>query len=201
MARRPRKHDDLAEACIAEALAIVEAEGVERLSLREVARRLGVSHQAPYRHFVSREALLAELVARAFAAFAAALEARAAAADPREDLVSLCRAYLGFAAAHPLQFRLMFATRLPDADAHPAMLLRARAAFALLSDAVARIAPAAAPGTVALDAVFAWAAVHGLAGILQTGALGKLPGTEAAMAEAASAHLLARLADAVARDP
>ena len=55
------------EACVEEALAIVGEAGLEALSLREVARRLHVSHQAPYKHFPSRDHILAEVVGRAFA--------------------------------------------------------------------------------------------------------------------------------------
>jgi len=58
---------DLRERCVTEALAIIQEQGVEQLSLRDVARRLGVSHQAPYKHYANRDALLAEVVARELA--------------------------------------------------------------------------------------------------------------------------------------
>jgi AcrR family transcriptional regulator len=69
----PRHGTELPEACVTEALAIIRDVGIENLSLREVARRLGVSHQAPYRHFPSRDHLLAEVVDRCFRDFDAAL--------------------------------------------------------------------------------------------------------------------------------
>ncbi len=77
---RPTVRGGVREACLEEALAIIEESGVEALSLREVSRRLGVSHQAPYRHFTNRDDLLAELLSRCFEVFAAHLEAR-----PRSD--------------------------------------------------------------------------------------------------------------------
>lgn len=195
MESRAPRNTDLREACVREALAVIEAEGAEKLSLREVARRLGVSHQAPYKHFPSRDHLLAEIVARAFDSFAHALDSRPPAADPEADLAGMCRAYLDFAASHPLQFRLMFGAMLPDPDAHPEMLASARHAFGLLAQAIARLpahSAAPVPQDVALDALFAWAAVHGLASILRSGALAKLELPEAVLRRVAP-HVLGRL--------
>ncbi len=79
------------EACLEEALAIIEEDGVESLSLREVSRRLGVSHQAPYRHFTNRDDLLAELLTRCFEVFAAHLEARPRSDHPGDDSLRWAR--------------------------------------------------------------------------------------------------------------
>ena len=170
MANRPRRHDDLKDACIKVALTIVEERGVEALSLRDVARRLGVSHQAPYTHFPSRDHILAEMVARAFRAFANHLEARLPTASEHEDLAAIGRAYLGYALQNPLNYRLMFATPLPDPAAHPDMMRDARHAFAMLVDGIARIHAAegrpADTDRAAQDAMFVWSVMHGLAGIL-----------------------------------
>jgi AcrR family transcriptional regulator len=166
---KPRKRD-LREACVTEALAIVEEEGLEELSLREVARRLGVSHQAPYRHFPSRDHILAEIVARAFAAFAAHLDGRSRSGEPFEDMGAMGRAYLSYALAHPLNYRLMFGTPLPDPGTHPEMMRQAQHAFALLKENLAAAHEAAGrvldPEAVSLDAMFVWATMHGLAGIM-----------------------------------
>ena len=126
MPARKSRPTDLREACIREALAIIETSGVEQLSLRDVARRLGVSHQAPYKHFPSRDHILAEIVARAFEAFAAHLDARPRRADPYEDLREMGLAYVGYAREHPLQYRLMFGTPLPNPSQHPDMMDRAQ---------------------------------------------------------------------------
>jgi len=184
---------NLREACLAEARAVIAELGVEALSLREVARRLGVSHQAPYRHFPSRDHLLAEVVARAYAAFAAHLDARPRRHDPDADLRAMGEAYLGYALAHPLEYRLMFGTPLPDPDAHPEMMRQSRHAFALLRDAVARLHAARGTGSSPdLDAMYVWATVHGLASAMQgsvVGTLGFAPPTLAAM----PAHVLGRI--------
>ena len=139
MATQKAKAEDLREACLREALAIIETAGVEKLSMREVSRRLGVSHQAPYKHFRSRDHILAEIVSRAYAAFAKHLENRPQTGDPDADLGAMGRAYFRYALAHPLQYRLMFGTPLPDPEQHPTMMQQARHAFALLQDAIARL--------------------------------------------------------------
>lgn len=196
MARQSDPPRELREACIDEALAIIGQRGVEALSLREVARRLGVSHQAPYRHYPSRDHLLAEVVRRAFAAFADHLDARPRAADPFADLHAMGRAYLDYALRHPLQYRLIFGTPLPDAKAHPEMMTRGRHAFALLEQAIAALdaaRPAAArPADPRLDALHVWSALHGLASIAQTSALRSLSLPPSVM-QAMEAHVMARM--------
>lgn len=193
----------LRDECVREAVAIIDEAGVEALSLREVARRLGVSHQAPYKHFPSRDHLLAEVVGGAFADFARHLDDRERGATPRDDLASLGRAYLGYAREHPLQYRLMFGTPLPDPDRHPKMMRNARHAFSLLRDGLERMdrhGPAGDDGTTAdLDALFVWSSVHGLASILQTGALSTL-GLPPGVLTAATSHALERIGAALGGD-
>ena len=196
MVGRTRPAGDLRDACLREALALIGEQGLEALSLREVARRLGVSHQSPYRHFPSRDHILAEIVARAFTDFAAHLDARPSGADPAEDLGNMGRAYLGYAAAHPLHYRLMFGNALPDPAAHPEMLRLARHAFSLLRDAVARL-----PGTQPdLDAMFIWASIHGLASVSQIAATHTLCLPVETLA-ALAPHAMARLGMAMQVPP
>ena len=203
MSATKEKPTKLREACLEEALAIIEAEGVEALSLREVARRLGVSHQAPYKHFPSRDHILAEIVARAFGAFARHLDERPRHADPQDDLAEMSRAYLDYARAHPLQYRLMFGDLLPDLKKHPDMMRQAKHAFALLNDCLARLSTkdgaAASETDVALDALFVWSSVHGLARILQSRAVQTLDLPSEAV-DAAAGHLVARIGRALKRD-
>ena len=191
---------DLREACVAEALAIIAGEGLEALSLREVARRLGVSHQAPYKHFASRDHILAEIVRRAFDSFAAALDARARADDPVADCFAMGRAYLDYARANPLHYRLMFGDALPDPGAHPEMMRSARHAFSLLRDGLGRVfaARGAPPGAVDLDleALFVWSSVHGLASLTPTRAMATLD-LSAATTAAVSSHILGRIGAAL----
>ena len=182
---------DLREACIAEGLRIVEDRGIEALSLREVARRLGVSHQAPYKHFPSRDHILAEMVRQSYASFAAFLEKRPVSGDPEGDLEAMGKAYLGYALSHPLQYRLMFGTPLPDPAEHPAMMEEARHAFGMLQHGIADVHDAslgAGPHErTDYDAFFVWATLHGLAMIMQSAVVSGLdvrPGVMDTMPEA-----------------
>jgi len=196
--------EDLKEGCVTEALAIIAAEGLEKLSLREVARRLGVSHQAPYRHFPSRDHILAAVVARAFDHFALYLDDRQRVPDdPAQDLCGMGLAYLSYAGEHPLQYRLMFATPLPDPANHPGMMLSARHAFTLLEQGVGRMRAAqgqpASANLITLDALFIWSALHGLAGI-QGGCAVTTLGLSQDILGQAPGHLLNRIGQAMS-DP
>lgn len=196
------RHPDLREACVREALAIIETDGLERLSLREVARRLGVSHQAPYRHFPSRDHILAEVVSRAYDDFARFLEARERTGDPEADLGSMGQAYLAYALAHPLQYRLMFGTPLPDPEAHPEMMRTARHAFAMLTDGLraVRAARGATPAEEALrlDGLFVWSALHGLAAIAKANVAGTV-GLSPTLMDRAGGHVLEMIGAALGR--
>lgn len=100
-------HGELRAALLSAAAKILEREGREAISLRDLARRAGVSHTAPYRHFADRQALLAALADEGFALLAKELEGKAW----REQAV----AYVRFALANPERFRLMFTRPVPDA--------------------------------------------------------------------------------------
>lgn len=100
-------HGDLRPALLAAAAQALEKDGPDGISLRELARRAGVSHTAPYRHFADRQALLAALAEEGFATLAAELDGK-----PWRDQAV---AYVRFALAHPARFRLMFARPMPDA--------------------------------------------------------------------------------------
>jgi len=138
MTVRP-KIADVREACVAEAFRIVEEAGVESLSLRDVARRLGVSHQAPYKHFPSRGHMLAEIIARSFDDFSAFLQSRPSENEPKADLQAMGSLYMAYARQHPLQYRLMFNTPMPDPGQHPEMMAKARFAFGILRDRLAQM--------------------------------------------------------------
>lgn len=189
----------LRDDCIREALHIIETSGVENLSMREVARRLGVSHQAPYKHFASRDHILAEVVKQAFDSFAAYLDAHAFGHTP-QGLAAMGRAYLHYALSHPLQYRLMFGTPLPDPQAHPEMMQSAQHAFNLLRDCIAELSPDATTGHPAeLDALFIWSTLHGLASVLHSPAMDTLTLPDALL-NAAPEHLLMRIGAAMGLD-
>jgi AcrR family transcriptional regulator len=199
MADTRRQRIDLGEACLDEALAVIREGGIESLSLREVARRLGVSHQAPYRHYPSRDHLLAVLVDRLFREFDEHLARASETDDPRADLGAMGRRYLDYALGKPLEYRLMFGARLPSPEDHPAMLERGCAAFDRLRTTIARIlATAVDEPAVRLEAMFVWSTIHGLASILETEAIGGL-GIDASLQEQVDRHVLARIDNALPR--
>ncbi len=170
MASREGGAADLKEACVRAAREVISEQGIEQLSLRDVARRLGVSHQAPYRHFPSRDHLLAEVIARCFREFALYLDERPPHERPEDDLAALGRRYLEYAALHPLEYRLMFGTPWPEPAAHPALVKDAAHAFDILRSALRRVhgSGRSERARVDLDAMFIWANMHGLASITQS---------------------------------
>lgn len=114
--RKTYHHGDLRNALLAAALDLLEEDGLEALSLRRVAARVGVSHAAPAHHFPTLRVLLNALAAIGFERFAAAMrDARAGAApDPVAQMRAAERGYLDFAVAQPALFRLMFTEALID---------------------------------------------------------------------------------------
>jgi AcrR family transcriptional regulator len=167
---------DLKDACVTAAHAVIAEHGVEKLSLRDVARKLNVSHQAPYKHYASRDHLLAEVIRRCFVRFSDALKARTRSADTKQDVHALGISYLQFALQNPLEYRLMFGTPWPEAAAQPDMLADARYSFDVLRQALQPLfAPSknqtSPPEAVDTAAMFVWSTLHGLASIMQSQAL------------------------------
>ena len=152
-------HGDLRRSLIVAAHALLRAGGVEAVTLREAARLAGVSHNAPYRHFASREALLAALATEGFRALRQALDDAGRRAEPGGRLTALGRAYLRFADADRATFRLMFGGVVEEAG-HPDLAEASGAAFGALRSVVAEREPSAGAER---EAVRAWALVHGLA--------------------------------------
>jgi len=147
-------HGDLREALRAAAIAILEEDGLAGLSLRAVARKAGVSHAAPYRHFASHEALLVGLAVEGFEALRAAIvHAAAIPNDPPERITTIGGAYMRFAAENPALTQLMFGPQIPNRDMIPELVAA--------SDAIGGEIGASL-GDPALG-LAVWAAVHGLA--------------------------------------
>ena len=153
-AKRPYHHGDLKNALLDAARAILEEESLAALSLRAVARRAGVSHAAPYRHFPNHEALLAELAIEGFAELRAGIVAASASPGAESDRIAhLGAAYMRFVARRPALTRLMFGPQLPNRDAFPALGQAADAIGEEIGNALHDSALGLA----------VWASVHGLA--------------------------------------
>lgn len=151
-------HGDLHRTLVDAAAKIVAKEGVAAVTLREVARLAGVSHNAPYRHFESLSALLAAVATEGFEEFGARLrEAAEGEPDAKRRRTVIGRAYLRFALDNPKLYLLMFGAELDKAE-HPDLRAAADDAFSVLTGTLSRTGRAGHA-----EAINAWAFVHGLA--------------------------------------
>jgi AcrR family transcriptional regulator len=176
MSKRKETPLELKEACVPAAREVLAKRGIENLSLREVARKLEVSHQAPYKHYPSRDHLLAEVMRRCFEGFARHTDARERSDEPMEDMSALGQEYLRYALQKPLEYRLMFGTPWPENIEHPGLLRDARHAFDVLRKVLARMHGnvVSKRDLVDLDALFVWSCMHRLASISQSNVMEKL---------------------------
>lgn len=171
---RPYHHGDLRTAVLAAAEKILEREGIDALTLRAVARAVGVSHTAPKNHFGDLEGLLSELAAVGYLRFGESLAGAmsAAGSDPRGRMRAMGRAYVDFARAHPGLFQLMFRSERLDMS-RPALREAVDSARQALRSAAMSSAPVK-PFTalqIAARATASWSLVHGFAILLLDGRL------------------------------
>lgn len=126
-------HGNLKGALLKAGLKLVERIGVERFTLREVARKAGVSHNAPYRHFPSKESLLAALAADSLRQLHETLRlAVGHSAQPAARLHDAAIAYLRFAVKNPSRFNIMFHSAF-DRAAYPDYVAASAGLLGLLS--------------------------------------------------------------------
>jgi AcrR family transcriptional regulator len=170
---QPYHHGDLRRALIDTALELVTEEQDWTFSLREVARRAGVSHHAPYNHFADKLDLLAATAAIGFERLRdGMLRATAGIADPEAQLTVIAGTYVRLGLENPALYRLMFGPALSDAGSadRPAVTKMAGArARGVLEDVIRNGARSGVfavssndPEDVALAALSVWSATHGL---------------------------------------
>lgn len=167
-------HGDLRRALLDASLALVDEAGIGALSLREVARKAGVSHNAPYHHFPDKSSLLAAIAEDGFIALAQQMRAACAAAgDPRARLEACGTSYVRFAIGSPAHFRVMFRPELASPTEHPRVHQASTPALDILVQTIiqaqaAGLVPAGDPMPFVLTC---WSAVHGLATLWLDGPL------------------------------
>jgi len=173
----PRKkayhHGNLRPALLRAAVRLIAKSGPDGFTLREVARRAGVSHNAPYRHFRSKKELLAEVAAQGFEEMRAAmLEAAELEASALGRLRRSGWAYVAFALRRKEHFTVMFETSLEKTD-HPEMAEAAGRTFQALVQFVEECQEEGAmpPLDAERAALLAWSQVHGIAKLALTGQL------------------------------
>lgn len=162
-------HGNLREEIVKRGVELIELRGAAELSLREVARLVGVSQTAPTHHFGDKEGLLAAIASEGFRKLMS--ERMAALKDgmtKEQRLRVVMRVYVAFALKHPELFHLMFGTRIPDKRKHAELMEASNGSFQFLSNSIAEFmaddAGSARPPRFSALAV--WSGMHGLATLL-----------------------------------
>ena len=168
-------HGDLPNALLDAIAEIVEEKDSADVSLREVARRAGVSHSAPAHHFGDKEGMLAAFCDRGYEILRSEMqEARdnAAAGDALDRIGAVGAAYVRFAVGHRPYFEVMFHSGI-DADAYEELHTCAKNALAVLLDVVADFVTERDLDDVDLRivAVYFWSVAHGLASLVVEGSM------------------------------
>jgi AcrR family transcriptional regulator len=162
--------------------AILATEGLGSLGVRAVARRAGLSHNAPLRHFTSLAELRTAVATRGFVAFTAATADAVAVQGPSDPVVAraerLGRAYVRFALDHPGRFALMWRFDLLEPD--DAFVRESRRAYTVLAELVGECQRAGLRpdlGRDMLAAIF-WTSMHGIASLWPAGPIAGGAGIE-----------------------
>lgn len=167
-------HGDLRRGLIDAALALVAEGSLADLSLREVARRAGVTYGAPYHHFADKSALLAAVARQGFEELVSELERAAARKTTLQaELLAMAEAYIAFAMAHASHYRVMFLPGVKQSLDADELHAAADRAFGLLQARVARAKLEESERAHQMLAMTIWAALHGLSllaidGVLQS---------------------------------
>ena len=163
-------HGDLRQTLIDAALELISKHDISKLSLREVARRVGVSHAAPYRHFPDKDALLAAIAEEGFHVLTRYLEegVQKVSNDPLKQLQASGVAYVQFAIDRSSHYRVMFGAFRANNPDYPALTKAGQAALAVLVNVivVGQSTGVVSAGDPHQMAWVAWSLVHGLAMLL-----------------------------------
>jgi len=172
LVRKPHNtyhHGDLREALVQAALREAELGGPEAISIKALAKELGVSQPAPYRHFVDRDALLQAVTAEAFRQFNAIMRAAVDKPSKRSKLSRFAQAALEFGLKRNGIYRLMFSSRtMACAEKDSELHIAAHETLVLLIDSFE------APAVGLLrerHALQVWAALHGVISLAEQGLL------------------------------
>jgi len=177
----PADATDLRAKILEASVALIQDKGLAALSMREVARRAGVSHQAPYHHFEDREAILGAVAEEGFTMLRDRLARVGSKESVAARVAAMGRAYVEFACAHPAHFRLMFRPELMSMDKCPGAQAAGDRAFSHLTEVVRDAFKAGLPAIPSESAVVAyvWSVAHGLACLILDGPLSaKIPAAE-----------------------
>ncbi len=164
---RPYHHGDLRNGLIQAGLELLEEGSALELDLRKVARRAGVSHGAPYRHFADKQALLAAIIEEGFRLLAREIrEGQQGQPDePFEQLLGVARAYVHFAQAHPWLMREMFIGLAIGRENHEGAHRASKEVYRIYTAVIGRGQEQGklVAGDLGVLAGVFWSALHGLA--------------------------------------
>ncbi|WP_369602950.1 WHG domain-containing protein [Hahella sp. SMD15-11] len=190
----PYHHGNLRQALLETGLAHLETLGPDKISLRALARDIGVSQTAPYRHFRDKSALLAALAAEGFRRLKTTTENAVEQAESHEDrMVEGGLAYIRFARAQPALYKLMFGPVLAEMAQFEDLQQAGHEAFGVIVRIVRPAIEAGAfdAGDPMIAAQTAWALVHGLASLAIDRQLGRHDSEQALEARLRAALRLA----------
>lgn len=159
-------HGNLREALLSAAVDSIREQGAENLSLRALARVVGVSQTAPYRHFADKNGLLVELARQTFDELSRVTsECIDPALNCAENLLRAGEAYLRYAIANPEKYRLIFGSSITQREQYPQLQTAARSAFNVLLQLMAEGAQRGEflPTEPMLLANNCWSSIHGFA--------------------------------------
>ena len=165
----PYHHGDLRNAMLREGRALLEAAGATEISMAEIARRVGVSDAAPFRHFEDKESLFAAIAAEGFRELSVQqLAVAALGLDRLETLRKMLLNYVRYAQQNKGVFNLMFGPRILDPHRHAELKELGAQSYQLFSDAVTALAleHGWSPRHLELVTHSAWAMEHGLATLI-----------------------------------
>jgi len=166
-------HGDLRRALLDAALDVLAREGATALTLREVARRAGVTHAAPYRHFTDKQQLLATVAEEGFRMLASHMREAwmKHEGDPVHGLEAIGVAYVRFATGQRAHFQVMFGKDIDWGREHAGLEETSDCCFEVLISAVQACQGVGAirPGDPLIPSICAWSMVHGLSELIANG--------------------------------
>lgn len=178
MKEKPYHHGDLRSALLQAGAAMLESSGPEALSMRELARAVGVSNNAPRRHFASKQQLLDALALEGFGRLGAELRGALATEEPSFErrLINLAHVNIRFATRHRALFRLMFAAK-QHPEVSPELLRASYEALAAAPETMTygQQTGRVVPGDPEQQALVVFAAVEGLISFSVDGSFGGVP--------------------------
>ena len=174
-AGRTSAPQDVRRAVMDAAIEIIRTDGPDQVSMREVARLAGISHQAPYHHFADRAGIFAAISEEGFRAFAQ--EFRLVLESSTSPVGDCLRAYVRFAMTHQGHFKVMFRSDICGVSTHDETRAAADEAYAVLLDFAEKVRGGAPVDNSPLTLpVILWSQAHGMATLLVDGPLAaKLP--------------------------